>query len=272
MMIHSASNPRYRRLRALLDSARERRREAATVLEGIHLVDAWLSRHGAPQVVAVGRRGLADPAVGALLARAGGEPMVLADPLFDALGTMPSPVPVLAVVTLPACAALAAGVDTVVLDRIQDPANVGAIIRTAAAAGIAQLVTLAGTASCWSPKALRAGMGGQFALSIIEGVEAADALALIALPVAGTVVRGGTALHAADLRPPLAWVFGHEGEGLDRSIAARLDRRLTIPQSDAVESLNVAAAVAVCLFEQRRQRLDAGLSCPSGFARSPEGT
>ena len=252
-IIRSASNPRLRRLRGLIESARERRQENATVLEGLHLVQAWIDRHGAPQSLLVARRGLADPVVQRLVAAAACQPVVIEDRLFDALGSMPSPVPIVAIVSAPA-AVLTPGIDTVVLDRVQDPANVGAIIRTAAAAGIGQVVTLAGSASCWSPKALRAGMGGQFALAIVEGQQADDVLGALALPIAGTVLHGGSDLYAADLRPAAAWVFGHEGEGLDPAIAARVDWRLTIHQTPAVESLNVAAAAAVCLFEQRRQR------------------
>ena len=142
------------------------------------------------------------------------------------------------------------------LDRVQDPGNVGAILRTAAAAGVQTLLTTPGTAACWAPKVLRAGMGGHFVLDIVENVapEALQALAAY-LPLAGTVLQGGQSLYGTDLRSPLAWVFGNEGEGIAPALQERLGLRLTIPQEAGVESLNVAASAAVCLFEQRRQRL-----------------
>ena len=186
---------------------------------------------------------------------------MLDDGLFDALDILPSPVPVLALVDAPAPALpeRLAGANVVILDRVQDPGNVGAIIRTAAAAGIRTLLATTGTAACWSPKVLRAGMGGHFVLDIHEGI-APDALpALLAVPLAGTVLDGGQPLYGQDLRPPLAWVFGNEGEGIDPQLLPQLGLRLTIPQASGVESLNVAAAAAVCLFEQRRQRLVAPL-------------
>ena len=328
--ISSAANPRLRQLRALLESARERRRSGQTVLDGWHLLDAWLQQGRAVQQLVLPRRTLnrleqapsplppaaqppgarsgsrnghprapddANPARGAASvppgpvpgilsgtgtgtgtgtgAAAGSPPiaasasaglatarwLVLDDGLFDALDILPSPVPVLALVDAPAPALpeRLAGADVVILDRVQDPGNVGAIIRTAAAAGIRTLLATTGTAACWSPKVLRAGMGGHFVLDIHEGI-APDALpALLAVPLAGTVLDGGQPLYGQDLRPPLAWIFGNEGEGIDPHLLPRLGLRLTIPQASGVESLNVAAAAAVCLFEQRRQRLAAPL-------------
>ena len=184
--------------------------------------------------------------------------LVLDDRLFDQLDIMPSPSPMLAVVETPRLAppASAPDHDLVILDRIQDPGNVGTILRTAAAAGIRTVLTTAGTAACWAPKVLRAGMGGHFVLDIHENIPLEQLKAQVgALPLAGTVLQDGQSLYATDLRQPLAWVFGNEGEGIDPELQARLGCRLTIPQDPGVESLNVAASVAVCLFEQRRQRL-----------------
>lgn len=184
--------------------------------------------------------------------------LVLDDRLFDQLDIMPSPSPLLAVVETPRRALPASGPDhdLVILDRIQDPGNVGTILRTAAAAGIRTVLTTAGTAACWAPKVLRAGMGGHFVLGIHENIPLDQLKAQVGvLPLAGTVLQDGQSLYAADLRRPLAWVFGNEGEGIDPELQAQLGCRLTIPQDPGVESLNVAASAAVCLFEQRRQRL-----------------
>lgn len=263
-VISSAANPRYRRLRSLIQSSRERHREQRSVLEGIHLVESWLDHRppegsaataGPTLELAVAERGLANPAVTVLLARAGVAPLVLRDRLFDSLGTMPSPAPLLAVVPTPAPDLPARfDSDLVILDRVQDPGNVGAILRTAAAAGLGRVVTTPGTAWCWAPKVLRAAMGAHFALAIHESQPWDALLPRLRVPLAGTLAHGGDPLYDRDLVPACAWVFGSEGEGMDPAVAGRLDWRLTIPQARAVESLNVAAAAAVCLFEQRRQR------------------
>ncbi|MDO5101290.1 MAG: RNA methyltransferase [Lautropia sp.] len=295
--ISSAVNPRYRHLSELLESARARRRARLTVLEGWHLLESWLLQPRAsgdstmPSATAIhalvlpqrtwrrvmaalqghhGEEAGAEAGEGvhqarpeaALQALCASRWLVLEDRLFDALDVLPSPAPVLALVPIPH-AELPASLgeqDVVILDRVQDPGNVGAIIRTAAAAGISWLITTPGTAACWAPKVLRAGMGGHFAMTIVESVAIDTLLARLAQPLVGTIVQPGKTLplYEADLRAPLAWVFGNEGEGIDTALQTRLGQGVTIPQTAGVESLNVAAAAAICLFEQRRQRLMAG--------------
>lgn len=273
--ISSSSNPKWRHLRELLESARERRRSGQTVLEGWHLLDAWLATGRPIRQLVIPQRTLQqlagvpasdgddiDESVehsSPVQVAADAHWLILDDRLFGELDLLPSPSPVLAVVDTPRPllpARLGEGGDIIVLDRVQDPGNVGAILRTAAAAGVQTLLTTPGTAACWAPKVLRAGMGGHFVLDIVENVapEALQALAAH-LPLAGTVLQGGQSLYGTDLRSPLAWVFGNEGEGIAPALQERLGLRLTIPQAAGVESLNVAASAAVCLFEQRRQRL-----------------
>ena len=273
--ISSSSNPKWRHLRELLESARERRRSGQTVLEGWHLLDAWLATGRPIRQLVIPQRTLQqlagvpasdgddiDESVehsSPVQVAADAHWLILDDRLFGELDLLPSPSPVLAVVDIPQRALparLGEGGDIIVLDRVQDPGNVGAILRTAAAAGVQTLLTTPGTAACWAPKVLRAGMGGHFVLDIVENVapEALQALA-VHLPLAGTVLQGGQSLYGTDLRSPLAWVFGNEGEGIAPALQKWLGLRLTIPQAAGVESLNVAASAAVCLFEQRRQRL-----------------
>jgi putative RNA methyltransferase len=273
--ISSSSNPKWRHLRELLESARERRRSGQTVLEGWHLLDAWLATGRPIRQLVIPQRTLQqlagvpasdgddiDESVehsSPVQVAADAHWLILDDRLFGELDLLPSPSPVLAVVDIPQRALparLGEGGDIIVLDRVQDPGNVGAILRTAAAAGVQTLLTTPGTAACWAPKVLRAGMGGHFVLDIVENVapEALQALAAH-LPLAGTVLQGGQSLYGTDLRSPLAWVFGNEGEGIAPALQEWLGLRLTIPQAAGVESLNVAASAAVCLFEQRRQRL-----------------
>jgi TrmH family RNA methyltransferase len=147
-----------------------------------------------------------------------------------------------------------AGVAALVLDRLQDPGNVGTLLRSAAALGVPQVIALKGCAALWSPKVLRSAMGAHFALHLVEGVDA-DALDTLAVPLLATSSHATQALHTARLPWPCAWVLGHEGQGVDAALLARCAQTLTIPQPGGEESLNVAAAGAICLYESARQRL-----------------
>ncbi len=271
-IVRSAANPRYRALLQLLTDARARRAGGRTVLEGDHLVGSWLARGGAlvEWAVAEGHAAAATALLQSLAPVP--PPLVLADRLLERASDLKSAAPVLAVIETPRPALPETlDEDLLILDRIQDPANVGAILRTAAAAGIGRVVTTAGTAACWSPKALRAGMGGQFALAIHESVDWASLQQRLRVPIVATVVRGGREPGSVDLRPPLAWWFGNEGEGIDDGARQRARLAITIDQASAVESLNVTAAAAICLFEQRRQRRTGGTAAAAVPASPGQG-
>ena len=139
---------------------------------------------------------------------------------------------------------------TVVLDQVQDAGNVGSVLRSAAAFGFAQVVALRGTAGLWSPKVVRAGMGAHFALRLVESASVADALAL-RVPLIATSSHQGDWLHQCEgelsLPWPCAWLLGHEGQGVQAALLDAAQRRVRIAQPGGEESLNVAAAAAVCL-------------------------
>jgi TrmH family RNA methyltransferase len=141
----------------------------------------------------------------------------------------------------------------VVLDRLQDAGNVGAIIRSAAAFGFSQVVALKGTAALWSPKVLRAGMGAHFGLNLVEGADETT-LAELKMPLLATSSHATQAIHQVKLPWPSAWVLGHEGQGVSAALLQRCEQALRIPQPGGEESLNVAAAAAVCMYESARQR------------------
>ena len=140
------------------------------------------------------------------------------------------------------------------LEDLQDPGNVGSILRSAAAAGVAQVFMSRHCAFAWSPKVLRAGQGGHFYLEIFEGVDLVAWAKSYHGTTVATVVAGGEPLYSADLRPPVAIAIGNEGGGLSVELRAAASRRVTIPMPGNFESLNAAAAAAVCLFECVRQR------------------
>ena len=142
-----------------------------------------------------------------------------------------------------------------VLDGLQDPGNLGSILRSAAGAGIKQVFASVGTCAAWSPKVLRAGMGAHFALSIYENMDLQNLLQHSTIPVLATSSHTQQTIFQANLNRPIAWLFGHEGQGVSPSLMSFATDAVTIPQSSNIESLNVAAAAAICMFEQVRQQI-----------------
>jgi TrmH family RNA methyltransferase len=253
--ITSRDNPLLRGMVELAHSARERRRHGRSVLEGIHLCEAYLLRHGPPRAAIASDAGLRHPEVGPLLARHRIVPAVVTDELFEAISTLQHGVGLAFAIDTPRPGLpTAIDADAVYLDRVQDPGNVGTLLRSCAAAGVATVLTGPGTAWCWSPKVLRAGMGAHFHLSIHEAVPWSAVRQRLHVEAIGTRTTRAGSVFEADLRAPALWLLGNEGEGLSEELAADVGRWLRIPQARGVESLNVAAAAAVCLFEQRRQR------------------
>lgn len=147
----------------------------------------------------------------------------------------------------------------VVLDQIQDPGNAGSILRCAAAFGFKQVITTPWTVSLWSQKVVRAAMGSHFGLKLFESVQVEDVLAF-GLPVLVTDVHQGTFLHErigqSPLPWPCAWVFGHEGYGISDDWMANNAQRIRIVQPGGQESLNVAAAAAICLHASAVERIE----------------
>jgi TrmH family RNA methyltransferase len=221
-------------------------------LEGDHLCRAFLQRGGVPLQSLITESAWASPLSD--LARCAPVVSVLPDALMQGISTLDSPPPIGFVVPWSSSTELRLDVATVVLDRLQDAGNVGTVLRSASAFGFAQVVAIKGTAGVWSPKVLRAGMGAHFGLSLLEGVDI-DALDELNMPLLATSSRGGRAIHEADLPWPCAWVLGHEGEGVSAALQSRCTQTLRIAQPGGEESLNVAAAAAVCLYESMRQRL-----------------
>jgi TrmH family RNA methyltransferase len=242
--IASRDNPLLKELRRLARDGGAYRKEGRVWLEGDHLCRAARER-GMRPAIAVFAESIWPQARfewDGVAARC----VVVADELLEGISSLESPAPMGFVMQLPAPAEVLAGLSTVVLDRLQDAGNVGSILRSAGAFGFAQVVALKGTAALWSPKVLRAGMGAHFGLRLIEGA-APEALDALRLPVLVTSSHGGEFLHRATLPWPCAWVLGHEGQGVSPILEGRASMRIRIAQPGGEESLNVAAAAAICL-------------------------
>lgn len=253
--IDSSANPRFKALRRLVESSRERRRAGRSVLDGAHLVAAYLEQAGEPEQVAVSRPGLQSPEIQALLGRMpGADIVVLGDAQFAALSSVVTPTGILAVVKTPQPRPVPRDMDAcVMLEDLQDPGNLGSILRTCAAAGIGHVLLSRGSAHAWSPRVMRAAMGAHFALAIYEAADLQAAARDFAGTRIATRQRAPRTVFEADLKGSIALLLGNEGAGLSAGLLATADHVVSIPMPGKAESLNVAAAAAVCLFERVRQ-------------------
>ena len=267
-LITSRDNPLVQRLRKHAQDPSAYRKLGEVWLEGDHLCSACLAR-GVPVALAViadtawlGEHGVAaghDELARKLseLARRADKVVVVPQALWKVFSGLESHAHLGFLLSRPDEGATDSGIRpglrSVVLDRVQDAGNVGSILRSASAMGFEQVVALKGTAALWSPKVLRAGMGAHFALHLVEQV-VADDLAALAVPMVATSSHTDQLLPTAALPDPCAWVMGHEGQGVAEAVMARCALKVAIPQPGGEESLNVAAAAAVCLYESLRRR------------------
>lgn len=252
--IASRDNALLVRLRKLAKRPAGYRRDGEALLEGEHLCDAWARRGAASPRHALVTETAWETGTLATLANAAQAIAIVSDAAMAEIGTLDTPAAIAFVVDVPPEPAIEPGIASVVLDRIQDAGNVGAILRSASAFGFAQVIALRGTAALWSPKVLRAGMGAHFGLRLIDAADA-SVLDALGLPMLATSSHATESLPSFALPWPCAWIFGNEGQGVARALLARGGVQLRIPQPGGEESLNVAAAAAICLYESMRRSL-----------------
>ena len=257
--IASRDNPLFRQLFKLQGGAG--RRGEPAMLDGVHLCQAWLDAGRRPLHAIFDDQRLDHPELEALIRRLPQDRCVSMPPrLLAGLASVDTGQGVIFVVETPVPELAARITETVVLlDRIQDPGNVGSILRICAAAGVRRVLAATGTAALWSPKVLRSGQGAQFALELHEHVNLLAVTERLDVPLVSTSLDGAVDLFSTELPAQCAWVFGHEGQGVDAALLAKSAMRVRIDhERTAVESLNVSVAAAICLFEQRRQHRPRG--------------
>ena len=248
--ISSRDNPLLKRIRRLAAQPTAYREAGQIWVEGDHLCRAAMDRGIAPAVAVVTAEAWRDAECRRLFAGAG-KVAVVTPALFASLSGLESPVGMGALVDWGAPHEVQPGLRTVVLDGVQDAGNVGTIMRCAAAFGFEQVVALQGTAALGAGKVLRAAMGAHFSLRCVEGATQ-QALDALRVPLLATSSHEGQEVSDAVLPDPCAWVFGHEGQGVRQETLARCERRVRIAQPGGQESLNVAAAAAICLYVSSR--------------------
>ena len=257
--ISSRDNPDYRRL--LRAAAGKRapgdRSKAAQdiVLEGVHLCESWLAHLGQPELAFFDSERLEHPDIDSLMESVDASRVRLCSPaLIHAASQVVQGQGVIFLSQAPQPQVPARLTRNCLwLDRVQDPGNMGTMLRTAAAAGMREIYTARGSVAAWSPKVLRSAQGAHFVLDIHEGLDLNMLLDRLEIPLLVTSLDESRNLYESDLPAQAAWVFGNEGQGVAPALQDAATLRLRIPHHAGVESLNVAVAAGICLFEQQRQ-------------------
>ena len=255
--IISRDNPIFKQLKKLADNARQRRAEGKTLLDGVHLIESYLLAFGEPElnglewiIIPEGKSTL--EATNLMQTLVDVNTIMLPTLMFAELTPVASSTGILALahthqITLPETVAFA-----LLIEDIQDPGNLGSMLRTALGAGVQAVYLSKSCTDAWSPKALRGGQGAQFYLPMVEGADLLEIMQNFAGNTYATIM-GGASLYVQDLTKPSAFIIGNEGAGLSSKLLNAASHQISIPIHENLESLNAAAATAICLFERTRQ-------------------
>lgn len=254
IFLESKDNAKIKHLRGLIELNSARKKHQQTVIEGSHLCVAWLQQQKKLFSLFTTEQALEHPDLQEVIELHQGHVFVISEVLYKDLSALGTSLPCLAIIDLPKTSmTIDFNVDTLILENIQDPGNVGTLLRSAAAANIKQVICTQGSASLWSPRVLRAGMGAHFSLHCFENFQLADILPKFQIPVFVTSSHLSTSLYTQDLTQSCVWILGNEGQGASE-YALEQAQAVTIPQPGGQESLNVAIAGSICIFEMVRQR------------------
>ncbi len=258
--ITSHENPFFKRLIKLEKSAKQRKVEGLAVLDGVHLIDSYWTALGPPKFLIVGESGCERTEIRHLLTQGEKDAVsifVLNDVLFSKVSSVKTSTFILAIIAIPKPSEITSKNKNknscALLEAIQDPGNLGSMLRSAAAAKVNDIYLSGDCVDAWSPKVLRAAMGAHFLLRIYEKENIAKAIHAFHGKVVAVTLKTEKNLYQTKLTGQIAFVFGNEGTGLSDEILKNVSEQITIPMSNGVESLNVAVAAAVCFFEKMRQ-------------------
>ncbi|TFH12125.1 MAG: RNA methyltransferase [Nitrosomonadales bacterium] len=257
--ITSRKNIVFKQLVKLEESTKKRKASGLTILDGIHLVNSYHEKLGAPRCLITNESGCKSAEIKQLLTLEKSkavEVFVLSDTLFREISPVKTPTGIIALITIPSPRDISVRKSEnfcVLLESIQDPGNLGSILRSAAVAGACDIYMSDGCADAWSPKTLRAAMGAHFLLRIYEQSNLAKVAQKFEGKVIATTLKTSKSLYDISLKGPIAFMFGNEGVGLSDMMHRAASEQITIPMVREAESLNVAAAAAICFFERVRQ-------------------
>lgn len=255
MLITSAQNTIIKTAHALLTQSRQRKKLGQTVIEGTHLLEAYLNANLVPKTVIISEMGLQNAEIKALIQRLDPvKPLFISDSLYKDIRTLGESLPIMAIIDTPLLELRQTiDEDCLIINAVQDNGNLGTLLRTASAVGVKTVICTLGTAQAYSPKTLRASMGANFSLQIYENVEIETILTNVTVPLFATSSHTDQIIYHSNLTQPLALIMGNEGQGVNKLLMQH-SHHIALPQPNGQESLNVAIAGSLCLYEMLRQR------------------
>ena len=260
-LITSRDNPFFKQLIKLGASARQRKISGQTLLDGSHLIQSYYAALGTPLSLIISKSGYESDEINTLVrdieSKQKTKITLLSDALFQQLSPVKTPAGIMALIAIPNNKSHAQANNhdafNIMLEAIQDPGNLGSILRTSAAAGVNNVYLSNDCADVWSPKTLRTAMGAHFLLQIYEHSNLFAIAQQLDGKIITTSLQARNSLYQTALTGALTFVFGNEGLGLSEELSTAATEQVTIPMPGKTESLNVAAAAAICLFERVRQ-------------------
>jgi TrmH family RNA methyltransferase len=250
--ITSRDNIVFKHLKKLAENKRARVKEGKTLLDGVHLIDGYYQAYGEPELLIIPEGKSTQEATDMMQQLDDVDTIMFPTLMFAELTPVSSSTGILAMVTMPKMAMPNTVNFALMLEDIQDPGNLGSMLRTALGAGVDVVYLSKGCADAWSPKCLRGGQGAQFYLPIVEGVDMVETIKTFSGESFATTLEG-EALYDHDFTNPTAFIIGNEGAGLSADAISAATHQISIPMHASLESLNAAAATAICLFERTRQ-------------------
>lgn len=255
--ISSAQNPLVKKLVQLSKKQSFRNKQNLTIIEGVHLTGEWLKNFGSPEfcVFSSSSKSVEVEEIIQKCEELNTQIVELEQDIYAKISPVIEGVGVFFVVEIPAFQSVNFQQDMIILEKIQDPGNLGTILRSAVGFGVEQIICSKGTVSAWSPKVLRAGMSAHFKLKIFENQDLLELVQGIKNPIFATSLQAKKSIYDEDFTTKTAWIFGNEGAGVSPELLSKVQNKVIIPQVGEIESLNVAMAATVCLAEQARQRI-----------------
>lgn len=251
--ITSRDNALFKQLKKLAENKRERKKVSETMLDGVHLIETYLQAFGEPKLLIIPEGKSTQEASDMIQHLNDIDTVMFPTLMFAELSPVLKSTGVLALVKTSNVAPPETINFALILEDIQDPGNLGSMLRTALGAGVDAVYLSKGCTDAWSPKCLRGGQGAQFYLPVIESEDIIGTIKGFSGSSYATTLSGDL-LYNQDLSQPTAFVIGNEGAGLSRDAVEAATQTVSIPMNEHVESLNAAAATAICLFESKRQQ------------------